>query len=447
MNPTKIKTTVTLITAVALLAATGLVVSCDTDGSATDREAALPFRNTFGVYSPGNLDEVPADAARKLIDALGVDSYGAFEDYSIEQMRQMGVTWVRLDFWYNGTSFVEPVDYVAKLRAAGFEVVACARPQYDDVPRDLARFQSDLRDLVQRYPWIKLWQVGNEPNISMAKPEEFPAFFLAGSRVVRETCPDCRILLAAVATRNITTEQARSVYRYALAAIAGQENGKESFDIFDMHFYGFTYSQEELQDNIVEYQQMLANNGFGADIEVWLTETATYTGAPVTPPDAPAQTEDQQAAELVRRFTTALGSGLTRVSWARPYENYRYAKVENGFYDNQGLIYNGLGPEAERGITAGTRKKAWYAYRTMTQKIGGYREVGFIAPGIYVFRFDADRAPVYVIWDSGTDVVLDQTLPDSDRGEVTVTDISGNETRSDTASISPGTMPLFVEPR
>lgn len=436
-----------LIASAVCMVAAGTVVSCSSDDSATDREATPQARHTFGVYSPGNLDEVPASAAQKMIDTLGVDSYGAFEDFSIEQMREMGVTWVRLDFWYNGTSFVEPADYVAKLRAASFEVVACARPQYENIPTDLARFQSDLRDMVQRYPWIKLWQVGNEPNISMANPDDFPGFFLAGSQVVREICPDCRILLAAVATRNFSTEQARAVYRHALATIASQENGKRSFDVFDLHFYGFAGSQGELQANILEYQRLLAENGFGKDIEIWLTETATHTGQPVTPPNAPMQTEDQQAAELVRRFTTALGSGLTRVSWARPYENYRYSNVENGFYDNAGLIFSGLGPEAGQGIKAGTRKKAWYAYKTLIAKVSGYQEVGYLAPGIYVFRFGADRPPVYVVWDSGAGIILDQTLPEKDRGEVTVTDVSGKETRSDTASILPDTMPLFVEPR
>ncbi|MHB1390850.1 MAG: glycoside hydrolase family protein [Thermoleophilia bacterium] len=443
-----IKTALVVIAgAVCLAAVSTAAVSCDGGGAATNTSSTPAARHTFGVYSPGNLDEVPADAAKQMIDALGVPSYGAFEDYSIQQMQEMGVTWIRLDFWYNGTSFVEPVAYVDKLRAAGFEVVACARPLYDNIPTDLPRFQSDLRNLIQRYPWIKLWQVGNEPNISMANPDDFPSFFLAGSQVIRDTCPDCRILLAAVATRNFTTEQARAVYRHALATIAAQPGGKQSFDIFDMHFYGFAGSQDELEANILAYRGMLADNGFGADIEVWITETGTYTGQPVTPPGAPAQTEDQQAAELVRRFATALGSGLTRVSWARPYENYRYSGVANGFYDNAGLIYNGIGPGAKRGIKAGTRKEAWYAYRTMAAKVSGYQEVAAVAPGIYVFRFDAGRPPVYVAWDTGANVVLDQALPDSDRGAVTVTDVTGKETQSDTASISLDTMPIFVEPR
>lgn len=455
--PRIIKNTIFLVMLpLAILAVAIPFISCKQEELPKDTGASggAPdnFKNPFGIYSAGNLESVPPSSRQIMMEALGVNSYGAFQDFNIEAMREAGVGWIRVDFEFDGNSFTEPSDYLERVRTSGLEVIACARPIKGFAVTDvsLSSLRAGLRQLVERYPWIKIWQVGNEPHIAMANPGDFPRFFLAGSQVIREACPGCLVMLGGAATRHPDTEQAKEYYRRMLASIAAQSRDGRPFDIFDVHFYGPAGDEDVLLLSILDFRQILRENGFeGNGLEVWMTETATYTGKPQdSRSDYPLlQTEEDQAAELVRRFVTALGAGLTRVSWARPYENYGYnGFVEDNFYDLTGLIYNGLGQEAAEGIRAGTKKKSWYAYRTLISKVQGYDEIRSLAPGVYEFNFGPGRKPVFVVWDTGTGVRLDQLLPGSMRGSAQVIDMMGNETQRDPGSLPAGPNPVFVEP-
>lgn len=439
---------------VALMAMGAVVISIRSGkGAEADNppsESSPPpagVSNRFGMYSPGNLDEVPVEAKSKMMAVLGVSSYGAFQDAVIATVRDLGVEWVRVDFWWDGMRFVEQADYLERLRSAGFEVVGSTRLTDRFLPSDLVKFETGLRHLVLRYPWIKTWQVGNEPNISLVYPDDYPRLFLTGARVVRENCPGCKVMLAGVAARSPSEAQAQEVYQRALAEIATACGESRPFDIFDMHFYGSAGSEDELLSSILGYRRLLSQNGFDAGIEIWLTESATYTGKLAEPPGAPLQTEDQQAVELVRRFVAGLSAGLARVSWARPYENYGYGGLaEDGIFDNAGLVYNGLGQEAARGIKAGTKKKSWFAYRTLIAKAQGYDEIIRRAPGVYEFSFGARRSPVFVVWDAGAASTPREPLPPEVQGSITITDMLGNEKQSTGDGLLPGPEPVFLEP-
>ena len=193
---------------------------------------------------------------------------------------------------------------------------------------------------------------------------------------------------------------------------------------------------------------MLTANGFSeSDVEIWVTETATHSGKPVEPAWAQDQSEEQQAAELVRRFVTSLGAGVSRISWARPYENYMYNRAfVDGYYDMTAIIYNGLGQEAARGIEPATKKLSWYAYQTLIAKVKGYESVIDPAPGVYECSFAGGRAPVFVVWDAGAGARPGDLLPGEYRGEVRVTDMRGNETLRPPADLLPGPLPVFIEP-
>lgn len=377
-----------------------------------------------------------------MIEALGVGSYPAFQDTVIGMSRNMGAGWARVDFWWDGSKFIYQDGYIERLKAAGFEVVGSARLKDNFLPADLVKFEAGLRELVQRYPSIKIWQVGNEPNISLVYPDEYPRLFLTGVQVVRDLCPSCRVMLAGVAARWPSEAQAQEIYRRALAEISAACGAdRRPFDIFDVHFYATAGNEGELRTSVADYRRLISQNGFDEGIEIWLTESATYTGSLTDTPDSPIQTEDQQAAELVRRFVTGLAAGLSRVSWARPYENYRYGGFDpDGIFDNSALIYNGLGQESGRGIKAGTAKKSWFAYRTLVSKVKGYEEIRNLAPGIYEFRFGGGRPSVFVAWDAGSATTPGPLLPAELRGEITVTHMTGQQTRS------AGSVPLTPEP-
>mgnify|MGYP001600066157 CR=1 FL=1 len=396
----------------------------------------------FGVFSPGTIEEVPPNAGRRMIEALGLDSLQSYQEYSLGLINELGVQWARIDFMYTGRGFDYPAGHPERLHDSGLDVVGCIRLPDNYAPDDYPAFQKHLRTLVDSYPWINVWQLGNEINMQPQSLGAYPAFFAAGSTVVREACPGCRIALAGVAPRYPNRQQAAATYSNLIAVIAAQAPGsRPAFDIFDMHFYGSYGSEQEMLGILGDYRNMLERQGINGSVSMWVTETATYTGRPLKPKELPFQTEAQQATELVRRFTVLLAAGTERVSWARPYENYLYDGLEDGYYDNAGLVYNGLGWEAGEGVAAGTRKKSFFAYRTLISRLAGYLWVQQLAAGQTVFYF-SDRGPVYVLWGQEG-----SSLPGGISGEVTVTDIEGGGQTLDAADVRLGPVPIFVESR
>ncbi len=414
---------ISALVAVALAGGAALGLAALTGRADPETGGPVEFNSPFGLYGPGTLDQVPAGAAREMMAALGMNSLTSYQDYSLKLVKEIGVSWVRIDFNFDGWNFSEPGDYLDKLHNAGLQVFACIRPVNGFAPADLTVFQNGLRNLVRRYPWITVWQIGNEPNISWQNPDQYPRFFLAGEQAVRQACPRCRVALAGVAAHypsQSNNSDVLKIYDRIVGEIARQApEDSRPFDIFDLHFYGYYGCAGDIVDSINSFHEMLARHGLDTGTDFWVTETATPTGRPAWPPSSPVQTEDQQAAELVKRFTVMLSAGVSHVSWARPYENYLYEGNPGTFYDYSGLVYNGLDGEQAAGIKAGTKKKAFYAYRTLVAKTSGAASIQRLGWGQYRFTFKDGRAPLYLLWsESGAD------LPAGLSGPVTVTDIS-----------------------
>lgn len=432
----------TLVTAALIALLSTLTAAGDDPAESAPVEVYSPF----GLFGPGTLGALPTSASRTILDTLGFDTIGEYQDYSLGLTKEIGVSWVRMDFEYDGWRFTEPAGYLDKLQANGIEVVGCVLPINPFVPANLDSFKDNFRHLIRRYPWIKVWQIGNEPDLSWDNPEDYPRFFFAGQQVVRERCPDCKVALAGAGARwpeqNFGEwRQSLAIYDRIVSKIADEARGDpKPFDIVDMHYYDFSGTGEGMLETLREYRDLPRKYGLSRDIEFWVTECATPTGPLTWPPDSPSQTEEQQAGELVARFVTMLGAQVKRVSWARFYENYRYQDLEGGFFDHAGLIYNGLGSEADEGIRAGTKKQGFYAYKTLVSKLGGCVRVHRLGAGHYKFFFDSGRQPVYVLWDAGG-----STPPEELSGPIVVTDLQGVRTETLGELLTLGPIPVFVE--
>jgi len=428
---------------IAAIAAALLVLAAD-DGD-SDESATVEVYYPFGLFSPGTL-ALPVDGRSMILDSLGFRSINEYQDYSLGLVKDLGVSWVRMDFPYESDGFHEPSDYLANLQASGIEVVGCILQINTYAQIEESTLQGHVRELINRNPSIKVWQIGNEPDMYWEKPDYYPSFFFAVQPVIRDTCPDCRIALAGAAAR-WPSQDARGwtrsldVYDWIIGEIARQsgENTKP-FDIIDMHFYDFFGTEISMFQTMKEYRKLPQKYGLDSDIEFWVTECATTTGALSWPPFSPEQTEEEQASELVTRFVTMLGAQARRVSWARVYENYRYLDVEGGFFDNAGLIYNGLGREAEAGIAPGTKKLGFKAYQTLISKVNGNSLVHRIDAGKYRFHFVDGRRPVYVLWHAGG-----TEPPPEIAGPVLVTDLEGNSTEQMGEELRLTSTPIFVE--
>lgn len=390
----------------------------------------------YGLYAPGTIEELNPRTGNIIIAKLGLGSIAEYQDYTIGLVNDLGVSWVRMDFIYSRTGFFAPAEYLQKLDRNGTQIAGCIRStgKIDD----LAEFQAAVAAIVRDNPGIRSWQIENEPNGGKYSADEYVTVFLATRQAVKEQCPDCLIILAGAAIPDIAGTSDREYYSRVVSGIAAAEDAVP-FDAIDLHVYGIAGDYGAMPEIVRQYREILGQNGYNADdVGLWLTETATYTGTPSQPPGYQTQTEEQQAADLIKRFTVMNGLGAARVAWSRIYENYQYARIDNGYYDNTGLIYNGLGPEADAGIQPGTLKKAFIAYRTLVSKTDGYARVVGLAPGQYRFEFDDGRTPVYVLWAEG-----DTAVPPELAGGVIVTDFAGGS--SEVSEISLGYMPLFVE--
>ncbi|MFA5801743.1 MAG: hypothetical protein WC911_04620 [Thermoleophilia bacterium] len=430
-----------ILASMAGVGLTALVIALPGDRE-VDSAAAAQICSPFGIYSPGSLDEVPGGPGQAMIASLGLDSLDEYENFSLGLVGELGATWARADFVYENGMFYDHPGLLGKYRNNGLDVVGCVRPQNPAGLVDLPAFESDLRMLIGRYPWISVWQIGNEGNLGWNSPEDFARFFVSGQRVVREECPDCRVALGGVATLRPGPQESYDFYKGVVASIASSPtNGSRPFDIFDFHFYGYFGREGELVKSVVEYRDLLITHDMG-DVAIWMTEAATTTGRPAWPPEAPAQTEEDQASALIMRFVSSLGAGVERVSWSRPYENCTYGGVEDGYFDNSGLVYNGLGQEAKRGIGGGTRKMAFRAYQLLASRLTGCFGVEVLAPGQYRFSFSDGRQPVFIVWgEPGSRLSGEIT------GPLTITSLDGLTSEADAGDLSPGPVPVFVERR
>ncbi|MBI5870883.1 MAG: hypothetical protein HZB44_08035 [Actinobacteria bacterium] len=439
--------TICVVVATLIAGAIGVtLLILTTSGSQQDDGATVDVYSPFGLFSPGTLSALPTSASQTVLNSLGLDSIAEYQDYSLDLTKELGVSWVRIDFAFDGWGFIEPAGYLEKLRNSGIEVVGCVLPVNSFAPADMTLFQISMRDLIQRYPWIKTWQIGNEPDLVWDNPGDYPRFFFSIQQVIREACPDCRIALAGAGARWPSQDEEgwrRSLATYdrivgEIALQAGED--RQPFDILDMHFYDFYGTEATMLGSMKEYRNLLQKHGLSDSIEFWVTECAAPTGPLTWPPGSPVQTEEEQASELVARFATMLGARVDRVAWARFYENYRYHDEDGGFFDNTGLIYNGLGSEAGAGVPAGTKKLSYKAYQTMISRLSGCTHVHVIAAGNFRFDFDDSRRPVYVLWDNG-----DVRPPAEVAGPVVVTTLDGKSIEMDGEDLVLVSMPVFVE--
>ncbi|HSN89911.1 MAG TPA: hypothetical protein VLS93_01675 [Anaeromyxobacteraceae bacterium] len=91
-------------------------------------------------------------------------------------------------------------------------------------------------------------------------------------------------------------------------------------------------------------------------------------------------------------------AGVERIFWWTAVESWGAPGIPE-FFDQMGLVYNGLGEEALRGVAGGTPKRAAVTYRLLAEALAGTTGAVRVEAGVY--RFEADDGPVFVVWDEG----------------------------------------------
>lgn len=237
----------------------------------------------------------------------------------------------------------------------------------------------------------KYWQVGNEPPPFL---KDYPKLLRLTYDAVKAADPDAKVLIAGCPGMPLGYMQHfRKVYLPILRALDGR-----GFDIFDFHWYGNAKGDYDIRQVLSGIRRCLKETGF-ADVPIWITEMGSYSGHPR---GFPPQTEADQAADLFKRYIFSTAHGVERIFWAWNIVEGFGDPLDNDYFDHTGLIYDG------RGIGdpgPAIRKKAYFTYRFMTQKLDGvdWRHIETISDGednIFCYRLKKrDTGEIlYALW-------------------------------------------------
>lgn len=243
---------------------------------------------------------------------------------------------------------------------------------------------------------IRYWQIGNEPNWgwgTSCPPDEFARRVGIIAPGIRAACPDCVILMGGLLDGPEMGDLALEPYlgRFLDAG------GGEWIDVYNFHYYGLAWKTGPAvqfyrtgADILHRMRAVLDRFGYG-DRPIWVSETSTFSGQM----GDLLQTEEEQAADLVKRFVLLWQLGVEKVFWTYVTEP-KYEGTGEGFFDQAGLVYDGFGPE-DRG--AGVKKKAFYAYQHLIARLRGAVPAGTQTDqGVTVARFIVEADTVVVLW-------------------------------------------------
>ncbi|HID76037.1 MAG TPA: hypothetical protein EYP56_08580 [Planctomycetaceae bacterium] len=279
------------------------------------------------------------------------------------------------------------------------------------LPRDVEGYKKYVAAVVERYdgdgiddapgsPVVRYWQVENEPNLGFPprSPESYAELLQMTYRAAKRASPRCRIVIGGVGGwvgrgPNSSLHGFRRFYLPVLKRLDGA-----GFDIFDYHWYGNASGEYRGYGEVHrQVRAALDEHGF-SHAPIWITEMGSFSRHPR---HNPPQSEQQQAADLLRRYVYPLSWGVQKIFWA--FGLIEGFKHDDGYFDHTGLIYDGRGSD-DRG--RGVRKLAYFTYKLMTDKLEGKRFAGELAglpPHVYAYRFidgqeSRDANAVTVLW-------------------------------------------------
>jgi len=245
---------------------------------------------------------------------------------------------------------------------------------------------------------VLYWEVGDEENGTWGTscaPEEYARRVAVLAAGIRQGCPDCRIVMGGLLNGVAMGDWALEPYLDAFLTAGGGE----WIDVYAFHYYGLARPRKEWPDAelysdaeaIVAAMRRLLQLHGEDEAPIWVTETSTFSGRV----GAVTQTEDEQAADLVKRYVFLWSLGVDVVQWCYLTEP-QYEGTGEGFFDQSGLIYDGIGPY-DRG--AGVRKTGFCAYQFLIEQLS---DAVFLEretqDGVTWARFERGGQEISVLW-------------------------------------------------
>ena len=263
---------------------------------------------------------------------------------------------------------------------------------------EIVRYYSSGQGAIDVGVPVLYWELGDEQNGTWGTscaPEEYARRVSIVAPAIRRGCPDCQIVMGGLLDGPRMSDWALDPYlRGFLAA-----GGAEWIDVYAFHYFGLAkpdpaLPEAQLYDSaeaiVANIRAALAEVG-AEGCPIWVTETATFSGGM----GSIEQSENEQAADLVKRYALLGSLGVEVAQWCYVTEP-QYEGTGVGFFDQCGLIYDGEGPY-DRG--AGVKKRAYHAYVELVRQLGdGQFVTRATQSGVTSVQFATPEGPVTVLW-------------------------------------------------
>ncbi|OHB04138.1 MAG: hypothetical protein A2920_01770 [Candidatus Zambryskibacteria bacterium RIFCSPLOWO2_01_FULL_43_17] len=439
-----------------------------------------PFGMHTGATRPFlKPDEKPSFGGFNYNDAINIgvgwERPGLYASYPLNA-KLMDVSYKDIPYGINIVANIETP------RQKGTFKLRISEREYQDFVKQLVeRYNGDgIDDMPELKNPIKYWQIDNEPpfwqlgqndKLSGSPMEwmrdtrdDYAMILELAGNTIHSTCPDCKLVIGGMV--GMGNEQSKDIFNEFYKPILQKLNGKY-IDVFDFHVFGG--SNKEYLNSKMMYK--IIRQGLDeyvySDTEIWILETGTYSGQPVDMGKTmPKQLEKKQAGDLIKHFIYPLTFGVKKVFWAWAMVEGTSPIDDNDFFDNTGLIYDGIG---EGDLGYGVKKLAYYTYKKMVEVLEGsdWNNIQTIqeseSDGIYVYKFTKSGKPIWVAWNdnsagktitiTGIDsqqVKITEAVPKYESGKEVMDYATAFNTETKSVSngritITLGDKPVFVE--
>lgn len=402
----------------------------------------------------------PAVSGPDIQSYIGIHAH--HDDFQMDLLKKLGIKWTRVlspgtyfrwniaeptegNFvWYdrevssavnNGITILGTIHGAPTYGSGGTALISRYGPTWamdsNGLP-NLTKWENYVRRIVDHYkPYVKYWEVWNEPNQQKTSFPLFSETFYADllkrtANVIKSVDPSAKI----VAMGGTDAGYMQNVY----AILEAQEAGwvAKNIEIFSAHAYPGGHSASSYT-NIIN----------GLKIPVWNTEAGAwdlgfYQGdyASFLPWGVSANISERfskgmltKPEDLVKNFVESIGNGMTKYFY---YDSRIFSSLDS--FDTHPTIFEYDGTLRPKGV----------AYAVSASFIDKATSLGNLKlnNSVSAYLFDKSGTPTLVIWSN--DKLNRQLRTTLNSGQYTVYDLMGNVKSTPSGIIEFGRTPIYV---
>ncbi|OHD49454.1 MAG: hypothetical protein A2096_16130 [Spirochaetes bacterium GWF1_41_5] len=305
-------------------------------------------------------------------------------------------------------------------------------------PKNFNDYRDFVYALAHRYRGkVAYYQIENEvygaKQFWFGTEAEYFQLLETGSEAVRKADPDAKILPASIALGEIditslpNDTRFRQGYDFLLKTYSVYAH---CFDIADIHLY---YTPEAIPDRLKWLKGIMISNNY--EKPIWVTETGGLDPRAFSKKEYAHDNLKKQAVDIVKKYILCFANGAERVFYLSVQKN---KDKEHPQFGNMRLTED---------YKAEYKRPAYFSYKLMVQKIGGFSSVSVIPCG---YKFIVNGKPVLALW-SETEKTIDVSFFINKDEAVITSIITAKEKRDPLITkvasgiVTVSNIPIFVE--